>query len=261
MEGNPSQGKAALISGGSSGVGLATAEVLLSEGYRVLITGRDESRLSRAKQTLGRAGGELHTHSSDVRQVSECNAAVEKSLDLFGRLDLLVNSAGVWIQGPAVESVERDWDDVIDTNLKGAFFMCVFAIPHLKRSQGSIVNVSSDGGIMGLDGAAIYSASKGGVNLLTKSLAVELAGDLVRVNAVCPADIDTPMTRKAMADYGPDDQQRYFAEMLSVYPQGARARLIEPGEVADLIAFLASDKAGAITGALFSIDFGVTAGY
>jgi NAD(P)-dependent dehydrogenase (short-subunit alcohol dehydrogenase family) len=261
MQGDPKQRKAALITGGSSGVGLATARVLLSEGYRVMITGRDESRLARAKGVLASVGGELQTHSSDVRRVSQCKAAVEKSLDLFGRLDVLVNSAGVWIQGPAVRSEERDWDAVIDTNLKGTYFMCVFAIPHLKRTQGCIVNVSSDGGIMGLDEAAIYSASKGGVNLLTKSLAVELAGDLVRVNAVCPADIDTPMTRRAMADYGPDDEETYFAQMLSAYPQGERARLIEPEEVADLIAFLASDKAGAITGALFRIDFGMTAGY
>lgn len=253
--------KAALITGGSSGVGLATARVLLAEGYRVLITGRDEGRLSRALEELEHAEGALMGHASDVRKVSECRGAVEKALEFFGRLDALVNSAGVWIEGPAAESSEGEWDDVIDTNLKGTFFMCVHAIPHLKRTQGSIVNVSSDGGVMGLDGAVIYSASKGGVNLLTKSLAVELAPDLVRVNAVCPADIDTPMTRGAIADHAPDDGDDYIEGLLAEYPQGQRARFIRPGEVADLIAYLASDKAGAITGALFSIDFGVTAGY
>ena len=155
---------------------------------------------------------------------------------------------------------EADWDRVVDVNLKGTFAMCRHAIPALEASGGCIVNVSSDAGLWGNKGAAIYSASKGGVTVLSKALAVELASRGVRVNAVCPGDVDSPMIRYQAETFGGGDPEGYLADLLDgVSP--APPRFIRPDEVAELIAFLCSDRATPITGAAISIDFGLTAGY
>jgi NAD(P)-dependent dehydrogenase (short-subunit alcohol dehydrogenase family) len=155
---------------------------------------------------------------------------------------------------------EADWDRVVDVNLKGTFAMCRHAIPALEATGGCIVNVSSDAGLWGNKGAAIYCASKGGVTVLSKALAVELAGRGIRVNAVCPGDVDSPMIRYQAATFGGGDPERYLAELLTAYPQ-KEPRFIRPDEVAELIAFLCSERAAPITGAAISIDFGLTAGY
>jgi NAD(P)-dependent dehydrogenase (short-subunit alcohol dehydrogenase family) len=252
--------RAVLITGGSSGVGLATSGVFLQHGAAVMITGRDGERLQRAVAALTPSPGRLSTFSADVREVASCEAAVQAILTRFGRLDVLVNSAGVWVEGASEASTDEEWDRVMDTNLKGTYFMCSRAIPALRRTRGCIVNISSDAGLMGLKGAAIYCASKGGVNLLTKALALELAEDLVRVVAVCPADIDTPMLTAAVETYGGSDPDAYLRDSLAQYPQGRRARFIRPEEVAELVFYLASEAAGAITGALIPIDMGSTAG-
>jgi NAD(P)-dependent dehydrogenase (short-subunit alcohol dehydrogenase family) len=252
--------KSVLITGGSSGVGLATAGVFLQQGANVTITGRDEERLERAVTALAPTPGGLSTYAGDVRAVASCEAAVQAVLARYGRLDVLVNSAGVWLEGPSEGSTEDEWDWVMDTNLKGTYFMCSRAIPALRQSRGCIINISSDAGSMGLRGAAIYCASKGGVNLLTKALALELAEDLVRVVAVCPADIDTPMLTAAVETYGGSDPESYLRDSLKQYPQGRHARFIQPEEVAQLVFYLASEAAGAITGALIPIDMGSTAG-
>jgi len=250
-----------LITGGSSGIGKATAKEFLSERATVVITARSQQRLEEAVSGLSYLPGTVTSMVSDVRNVDDCGNAIAEVVKRFGRLDVLVNSAGVWVEGDSSRSTEEEWDGVIDTNLKGTHFMCCRAIPELKRTRGCIVNVSSDAGVVGNRGAAIYCASKGGVNLLTKSLAIELAEDLIRVNAVCPADVDTPMARGAVEKYGGDDRDASYRQLLSKYPQAENARLIQPEEVARLIVYLASDEAQAITGATVSMDFGLTAGY
>ena len=185
---------------------------------------------------------------------------ISETIAEHGRLDVLVNCAGVWVEGPTAEMTESQWDRTIDVNLKGTFFACRYAIPHLERTGGCIVNVSSDAGLAGTPGAAIYCASKGGVSLLTKSLGLELAPKGVRVNAVCPNDVDTPMLAGQARDYGGDDPQGYLEALLARYPQKERARFIRPEEVAALIVYLASREAAPITAACIPIDFGRTAG-
>jgi NAD(P)-dependent dehydrogenase (short-subunit alcohol dehydrogenase family) len=196
-----------------------------------------------------------------VTVVADCRRAVEETVARHGRLDVLVNCAGVWVEGPTADMTESQWDRTIDVNLKGTFFMCRFAIPHLVRSEGCIVNLSSDAGLVGTAETAIYTASKGGVSLLTRSLGLELAPMSVRVNAVCPNDVDTPMLEGQARDFGGGDPEGYLRDLLSTYPQRERARFIRPSEVAALIAFLASPEAAPITGACIPIDFGSTAGY
>jgi NAD(P)-dependent dehydrogenase (short-subunit alcohol dehydrogenase family) len=183
---------------------------------------------------------------------------VTATFDAFGRLDLLVNSAGVIRKGFPTEVSDEDWDLVLDVNLRGAFLMSRAAIPHLVTSQGSIVNVASDLGLIGLAVHAAYCASKGGLVLMTKAMALDLAPHGVRVNAVCPANVDTPMLHREAAESG--HPEAFLEEQRMMQPQGGASRFIEAGEVAALVEYLAGDDAGAITGAAVSIDFGTTAG-
>lgn len=249
----------ALITGAASGIGRATAKRLRQDGRRVALVDIDPASLAETVRQLGEPDAAVGI-VADVRSFDECARAVAEAAAWGGRLDIVVNSAGVWVEGPSDAMTEADWDRVVDVNLKGTFFMCRHAIPALIATGGCIVNVSSDAGLWGNKGAAIYSASKGGVTVLTKALAVELAERGVRVNAVCPGDVDTPMLENQARTFGGGDRAGYLAGLLEAYPQRP-ARFIRPDEVAELIAFLCSERATPITGAAISIDFGLTAGY
>jgi len=249
-------GKVILITGAAGGVGSATANLLSSLGAAIAVTDANGDALLQLAEPLA-----AHPISADLRLVQECDRIVESTLKRFGRIDGLVNCAGVWVEGASQDATEEDWMRCMDVNLKGSFFMCSRAIPALKVSRGSIVNVSSDAGVVGNQGAAIYCASKGGVSVMSKALALELAPFGVRVNALCPADIMTPMLRGQAQRYGGDDPQAYYKGLLAHYPQGGAARFIEPLEVAQYIAFLMSPAGAAVTGANVMLDFGVTAGY
>jgi NAD(P)-dependent dehydrogenase (short-subunit alcohol dehydrogenase family) len=251
--------RVALITGGASGIGLATAERFARDGVRLVLADIDAAGLDRAVGGLGGPDRVLGA-VTDVSSFADCERAVAAAVAQFGRLDVLVNSAGVWVEGPTDTMTEAEWDRVIDVNLKGTFAMCRHAIPALEATGGCIVNVSSDAGLWGNKGAAIYCASKGGVTILTKALAVELAARGIRVNAVCPGDVDSPMIRYQAETFGGGDPEGYLRDLLTAYPQ-TPPRFIRPDEVAELIAFLCSERATPITGAAISIDFGLTAGY
>jgi NAD(P)-dependent dehydrogenase (short-subunit alcohol dehydrogenase family) len=250
-----------LVTGGAGGIGRAVAERFLSQGDTVCLADVDDERLAKAVAELSGEGRRVVPVTVDVRSVTECEAMVAAAVDAGGRLDVLVNCAGVWVEGPTETMSEEQWERTVDVNLKGTFFACRFAIPHLLRTEGCIVNLSSDAGLVGTAETAIYCASKGGVSLLTKSLAMELAPRGVRVNAVCPNDVETPMLDGQARDFGGDDPGGYLDALLAKYPQGLRARFIRPEEVAALVAYLASSEAAPITGACVPIDFGSTAGY
>jgi NAD(P)-dependent dehydrogenase (short-subunit alcohol dehydrogenase family) len=250
-----------LITGGAGGMGRAIAAAFLDEGDAVAIADVSEDGLRAAVADVRPGDTTLEPITVDVRRVDECERMVSDAVERLGRLDVLVNAAGVWVEGPTAEMTESQWDRTIDVNLKGTFFACRFAIPHLERTEGCIVNISSDYGLVGGPGAAIYNASKGGVSLLTRSLGLELAPTGVRCNAVCPADVDTPMLEGQARDYGGGDREGYLDALLANYPQKERARFIRPEEVAALVRFLASPAAAPMTGACIPIDFGITAGY
>lgn len=252
--------RVALITGGASGIGRATVDRLAADGLRVFLVDRDGPGLDRAVVELRTAGSDADGVVADLAVVPECERAVGAALAWGGRLDVLVNCAGVWVEGPSDAMSEGDWDRVVDTNLKGTFFMCRYAIPALEQTAGCIVNVSSDAGLWGNNGAAIYCASKGGVTVLTKALAVELAARGVRANVVCPGDVDSPMMRYQADTFGGGDPEAYLAGLLAAYPQRP-ARFIRPAEVAELIRYLTTPDAAPITGAAISIDFGLTSGY
>lgn len=252
--------RVALIAGGAGGMGAAIAARLSREGYAVAIADLDSERLTATVETLAAGGSDALSVPLDMRRIASCAAAVETVLAWRGRLDVVVNSAGVWREGDSTTMTEADWDVVFDVNLKGAFFLIQAAIPHL-GAGASIVNIASDAGLVGNNGAAIYCASKGGLVLLTKALALELAPRQIRVNAVCPGDVATPMIEFQADRYGEGDPDGYKAKLLSNYPQQAAARFIKPEEIARMVAFLCEPDGAPITGAALSIDFGVTAGY
>jgi NAD(P)-dependent dehydrogenase (short-subunit alcohol dehydrogenase family) len=251
------RGKSIVISGGAGGIGRAIAARFAEAGGRIYLCDIDRAGLERAAAQLGDGTRIVET---DVTQVAACARAVETAAGETGRLDLLINAAGVWTEGPSEAAAEVEWDRVIDVNLKGTFFMCRYAIPHLEKTGGGIVNISSDAGVIGNKGAAIYCASKGGVNLLTKALARELAERGIRVNAICPCDVETPMLDYQATTFGRGDPEGYKRALLALYPQGRRARFVRPEEIAAFVYFVASPEAAPITGACLSIDFGTTAG-
>jgi NAD(P)-dependent dehydrogenase (short-subunit alcohol dehydrogenase family) len=250
-----------LVTGGAGGIGRAVAERFLRQGEAVCVADLGGERLDKAAAELSGEGRRILPVAADVRSVAACEAMVNAAVDAYGRLDVLVNCAGVWIEGPTETMTEAQWDQTIEVNLKGTFFACRDAIPHLLATNGCIVNLSSDAGLVGTAETAIYCASKGGVSLLTKSLALELAPKGIRVNAVCPNDVETPMLEGQARDYGGGDRRGYLDALLAKYPQRERARFIRPEEVAALVSYLASAEAAPITGACVPIDFGSTAGY
>ena len=244
-----------LVSGAGGGIGAATVRRFVAAGWRVVAVDVDEAALGRLAPE-----GVLARLRADIRTADACRTLVGQALATTGRLDALVNAAGVWREGPVADCSEADFDAVVDVNLKGTFFLCAAAIPHLQATRGSIVNISSDAGRQGNLGAAAYCASKGGVTMFTKALALELAPHGVRANVVSPGDVDTPMLRFQAERYGGGDPAGYLAGLLAKYPQGRAARFIRPGEVADLVFYLCSPAAIAITGADMAIDQGYSAG-
>jgi NAD(P)-dependent dehydrogenase (short-subunit alcohol dehydrogenase family) len=249
--------RAVLITGGAGGMGRAIAARFQADGDTVMLADRTDDALAEAAAQLG----EVQTMSVDVTVVDDCERMVAATVEQLGGIDVMVCTAGVWVEGPTAEMTEKQWDRTIDVNLKGTFFACRFAIPALIASQGSIVAISSDYGLVGGPGAAIYNASKFGVNGIVKSLALELAPHGVRVNSVCPADVETPMLAGQARDYGGGDEAGYLAALRATLPQGERARFIRADEIASAVAFLASDQAAPITGVCLPVEWGVTAGY
>jgi NAD(P)-dependent dehydrogenase (short-subunit alcohol dehydrogenase family) len=254
-------GRVALITGGGGGMGRAIAARFLDDGDAVVLADVSQDALDGALADLTGDGRTLDASRVDVSVVADCERMVGETVERHGRLDVLVNAAGVWVEGPTAEMTEAQWDRTVDVNLKGTFFAARHAIPHLERTEGAIVNVSSDYGLVGGPGAAIYCASKGGVCNLTRAIALELAPEGVRCNAVCPTDVDTPMLAGQARDYGGAAPDGYLRTLLETRPQKQRARFIRADEVAALVAFLASPDSTPMTGACVPLDWGVTAGY
>jgi len=247
-----------LITGGSSGIGLATARLFLEEGAKVIISGRDADRGQRALNELQGPNRKIVFVQADVSKAADAKALVEQSIDKWKRIDILFNNAGIILKPKTVENLsETDWDRVIDINLKGTFLVCKYTLTHmLRQGRGVIVNNSSCAGIVGSCGDPVYSASKGGVSLLTKSMALDCAGRNIRVNAICFGGIDTPMLQQEARNSG-RPLADYMKDEAAEHPMG---RVGTPEEAARGVLFLASDDSSFVTGTLLSVDGGLTAG-
>lgn len=246
--------QAVLITGGTSGIGLAAARLFLEDGAGVMLMGRSAERGRQALAELQEFAQDVCFQQGDVGQVGDCQRAVEAAAERFGRLDVLVNSAGIYFERAIEDMTEQDFDEIMTTNVKGSYFMAKYAVPVLKKQGGSIVNVSSDAGLQGNYLCSAYCASKGALTIFTKALALELAPWRVRVNCICPGDIATPLTEKQLQEA--PDRQAALREMSSVYPLG---RIGTAEEAAAVIRFLASEQAAFVTGAAWSVDGGITA--
>jgi NAD(P)-dependent dehydrogenase (short-subunit alcohol dehydrogenase family) len=187
-------GKVALITGGNSGIGSATAALLAKEGAAVVLTGRNQERGEQVAKAIDETGGKAKFFSSDVRVADECQKVVEQTLEWFGRIDVLFNNAGVFHPKTVPDCTEQEWDETIDSSLKGAFLMSKYTLPSMiERGSGSIIHTSSGWGILGGDKAAAYCAAKGGLIVMAKAMAIDHGPDGIRVNCVCPGDVETPM--------------------------------------------------------------------
>lgn len=238
-------------------MGAAAARRFVDGGWRVVVADVD---IARADAVAFELGGAALAVECDVTQPGSCHATVRSTLEWAGRLDHTIAAAGLWTEGPIDDVDEFEFDRVMGVNVKGVFFTCKASVPALRESRGSITLIASDAGLQANRGAAVYCASKGAVVLLAKTLALDLAPAGVRVNAVCPGDVQTPMLQHQADAYGDGDPDGYLAGLLAKYPQGSAARFIQPGEVAELLWFLAQPAAAPITGAALSVDFGLSSG-
>jgi NAD(P)-dependent dehydrogenase (short-subunit alcohol dehydrogenase family) len=243
------EGKRVIVTGGGSGIGKATVARFAAEGATLVLTDRIQEAAESAATTIAReTGAIIYPFVGDVALQSDDQAAIQFALDQMGGVDILINNAGVYYEEPFTEITEARWDEVLDINLKGTFLMCQAVAPHfMEKKAGVIVNMSSTNGIAGEIGYAHYNASKAGVVLLTKTLALELGPYNVRVNCVCPGYIVTPGSQAI-------DNEEFVADYArNKIPLG---RVGRPEEVAAVFAFLASDDASFITGESILIDGG-----
>jgi NAD(P)-dependent dehydrogenase (short-subunit alcohol dehydrogenase family) len=248
---NRLEGKVAIVTGGSAGIGEAVAKRFAEEGAAVVITGRRQSELDRVISGIRHNKGKGLAVAGSVTDEAHIKEVTQRALDSLGRIDILVNNAGVGDFGKRIhETDDASWQMMLDVNLTGVFRMTRAVVSQmLKQGKGAIVNVSSVASLVGIPGAPAYAASKGGLDALTRALAIDYARDGIRCNVVNPGLIDTPMAAPLMSN--PDLLQ----PILSHY---ALRRPGTPEEVANMVLFLASDEAGWVTGGTFTIDGGMT---
>ena len=241
----------ALITGASSGIGAATAIAFADAGWSVMAAGRNESRL----EEVADVSESISTWTGELEESDDCDELVADTVDEFGGLDCLVNAAGILIRNDAEDTSDEDWRDTLAINLDVPFFLSRAAIPHIKKSAGSIVNISSVWGLEGGERAVAYCASKGGLILLTRAMALDYAKDGVRINAVCPGGVDTPMLVNESQEQG-DNVEAFLEDVASESPNG---RIATPEDIAGLVVFLASDAASHMTGTAIPVDGGLMA--
>jgi NAD(P)-dependent dehydrogenase (short-subunit alcohol dehydrogenase family) len=244
--------KVALITGGNSGIGRATAVLFAREGAKVAITGRDRARGDQVVDEIGRSTGKAIFIHSDVSSANECQGTVEETVRAFGRLDILFNNAGVFYPHTALECTEEEWDLTLDINLKGTFLMSKYALPvMIAQGSGVIINNSSGWGLVGGNEAVSYCASKGGVVLLTKAMAIDHGRQGIRVNCICPGDVDTPMLVEDAELRG-----RPWPDYLVSASDRPMGRVGTSEEIAKAVLFLACDDSSFMTGAVLVVDGG-----
>ena len=244
--------KVALITGGASGIGRATAILFAQEGAAVAIADINADQGQSAVTEIESAGGKAIFIPCDVTQAEDCQNAVEQTILAFGGLDILFNNAGIIRRADVVHTTEEEWDQVMAVNVKSVFLMSKYAIPSMEKAGGgSIINTSSGWGLKGGDNAVSYCASKGAVINMTRAMAIDHGKQNIRVNALCPGDVDTPMLRNEAKQLGQMEDQ-FLAEAA----QRPLGRYAQPIEIAQAALYLASDAAGYVTGSALVIDGG-----
>ena len=248
------EGKVALITGGSSGIGRATAIAFAKKGAKIVIASRREKESQETVAIIKEMGSKAIFFKTDITQAIEVQNLVNQTINTYSRLDYAFNNAGTeGILGPSIEQTEENWNQIINTNLKGVWLSMKYQIPEmLKNGEGAIVNNASVFGLVGSPNFSIYCASKHGLIGLTKAVALEQATAGIRINSVCPGAIQTDMVDRA---FGKDNESKAKAQVVAGYPIG---RIGQPEEVANAVVWLCSDAASFITGHSLPIDGGFT---
>ena len=246
-------GKVAIITGGTSGIGLAVAKLFAKEGAKVVLAARNKATGAQAADEVAQGGGEAIFVSCDVTKAADCQEVVRVAIDHYGKIDLLFNNSGIIFRNKdVVETSEEEWASSIGVMLTGTYLMSRFVIPEMARGGGgSIINNSSIYGLIGGKGVAAYCAAKGGVTNLTRAMAIDHASQNIRVNCICPGSVETPLLRQEMEECGGLEKMRpVFAA------QHPLNRIASPEEVANAVLFLASDESSYVTGLALSVDGG-----
>ena len=246
------KGKVALVTGASAGVGQGCAIRLAQEGAHVVMVDIDAEGGKETLSVIESQGGKAVFQLADIRRVSECRMAVQKAIDDFGGLDILLNNAGIFPRASLEETTEEFWDNMLGINVKGPFFLCKYAVPIMRRrGGGSIINTGSVHGLGGESRLVAYAVSKGGLLTMTKNLAVALAKDKIRVNYMIPGWVLSATERRIRQELGHDEQWLRDKE-----PHLMMGRYQTPQDSANLVAFLASDESSMITGCVINVDAG-----
>jgi NAD(P)-dependent dehydrogenase (short-subunit alcohol dehydrogenase family) len=248
-------GKVAIITGGGTGIGRAVALAFAREGAKVAVVGRRPEKLNDVVQEIQKVGGEAINAACDVTKALEAEQAVAETEKAFGRVNVLVNNAGA-LSASTVETIaEEDWDRLMATNLKGPFLMSRAVLKAMRRAGGgAIVNVGSVLGLVAMKDRAAYCASKGGITMLTKAMALDHAPDKIRVNCICPAIVETDLIQNLFSST--EEGRKAKDARLTTLPLG---RFGKPADVAELAVFLASEESAWMTGAVIPLDGGLTA--
>lgn len=250
------EGKVAIITGGTDGIGKAIAATFAKEGARIMMAARDEAK-GRAALGEVKRFGEAAYLKVDVSDSLDVRKMVEETIQRYGRIDILVNNAAMCPSGDVVTTSEETWDQVIDVNLKGVFLCCKYAIPHMKKvGSGVIVNIGSINSLMAMENEAAYDASKGGVLMLTRAIALDFAKTNIRANCICPGAIETAMFQASLGT-APDPK----AAREWITQKHPLRRTGSPLEVARVALFLVTDDSSFVTGAAIPVDGGILAGW
>ena len=240
-----------LITGASSGIGAAMAIEFAEAGWNVMAAGRDEGRL----EEVADVSDNISTWAGELEESEDCDELIAETIDEFGAIDCLINSAGILPRGNAEETSDDDWRDTMAINLDVPFYLSRAAMPHLLKTDGSIINISSFWGLRAGPRALAYCVSKGGLIQMTRAMALDYAAEGIRVNAICPGGVDAPMLAEGADDADLDVDS--FLEMVA--DSSPNGRIADPNDVAALALFLASDAAKHITGTAIPIDGGLQA--
>lgn len=243
--------KVAIITGASSGIGREVVRTFLENDFQTIAVGRNEKELNSFRSEVKDLSGDLKIQLADIRETSQVERLVNETAENFGRIDVLVNAAGIIASGTIENTTLDDWDKMMNINLRSVFHLMQICIPHLEKTEGNIVNVSSVTGTRAFPNVLAYCVSKAALDQLTRCSALELAPKKIRVNAVNPGVVETNLHKRSGMDE--EAYEKFLEHSQTTHPLG---RVGKPEEIADLIFYLASEKASWITGVTYAIDGG-----
>ena len=249
-------GKVALVTGAAKGIGRGCAQALSKHGARIAVVDLDAVAGPLTVKEIEASGGRAVFFQADVSKADDVRKTMTDVIEAFGRLDVLINNAGYHLSKNVEDTSEKEWDYILNTNLRSVFLCSKYAIPHLRKTRGAIVNMSSMVGLVGQRNAGAYSATKGGIIAMTKGMALDFAKDGIRVNCLCPGWVETPLVEDWFSQQA--DPEKARAYLYSIHPLG---RIGAPEEVGNAVAFLCSEESSFVTGVALPVDGGVTLGY